>query len=110
MTFSGGCIPYSQQACEEAVKNLGLQRGSASFPFVGDYKVKGCYAYNDGSYANIAWYGTGGSIEEISKPYISTGVFRPFGYDCSTDSNNFCITNSYNLDKIFQIKNTVFDG
>ena len=103
MTFSGGCVPYSQQACEDAVKNLGLQKGSASFSFVGDYKVKGCYAYNIGSYANIAWYGIGGSIEEISKPYISAGVFRPFGYDCSTDGNNFCITNSYNLNKLLRI-------
>ena len=85
------------------MKKLGLQIGSS---FVGDYTTKGCYAYNLGGYANKAYYGTGGSVAEMTTP-LGSGKFRPFGYDCLTDSNNFCINYSCCLNKPLEIKNVV---
>ena len=86
--LSGVCVPYSLQACEDAVAALGLQKGGPNgYSFVGNYSDKGCYTYNYGDYTNVAFYGTGGSFEEMSNLYIDKGVYRPFGYDCQTNGN-----------------------
>ena len=86
--LSDVCVPYSLQACEDAVAALGLQKGDPpGSPFVGNYKHKGCYAYNNKDYAGMAFYGTGGSFEQISTTEVGSGIYRPFGYDCSTNGN-----------------------
>ena len=77
-----GCVPYSQQACEDAANNLGLQKGGGNFNFAGDFETKGCYSYESGSYANMAFYGTGGSVEQ-SNSQLNVPKFRPLGHDCS---------------------------
>ena len=89
---SDDCVPYSKEACEEAVTSLGLQLGGAGTNFVGSFSTKGCYAYDKGKYNGMAFYGTGGSDEQTKKPfgahlYEQHGIYRPLGYDCE---GNLC--------------------
>ena len=63
--------------------SIGLQKGGGGFDFVGPHSIKGCYAYESGTYANMAYYGVGGSEEEM-KVKLTSPKYRPLGYDCST--------------------------
>ena len=56
------CDSFSQKACENAAKTLGLQLGGDEEKFAGDYSVKGCHAYKSGHRAGLAFYGTSGVI------------------------------------------------
>ena len=80
------CVPYSKEACEDVVERLGLQKGGKGFNFVGDFEHKGCYSYESGSYANIAFYGNGGTEQQMASQ-LSSPKYRPAGYDCSTTGN-----------------------
>ena len=85
-------MPYSLTACEDAVNKLGLQKGGKGYSFTASsYSTKGCFAYASGTFANIAFYGLGGSEEEnkiapVNSPNKSP-KYRPSGYDCSTPGN-----------------------
>ena len=84
-----GCVPYSQQACSDAADDLGLLKGGGGRNFVGDYTIKGCYAFKSGRYANMAYYGTGGSAGDMqSQLPITSSAYRLTGYDCSVFGNN----------------------
>ena len=80
-----GCVPFSQQACKDASSFLGLQLGNEEHKFAGKYSTKGCYVYQGGTHAGIAFYGVEGTREEMMKnpdyPH-----YRPLGYDCKTSS------------------------
>ena len=78
----GECVPYSQEACEDVVDRLGLQKGGKGFNFVHNFVNKGCYSYESGDYANIAYYGSGGSEQEMATQ-LNSPKYRPAGYDCS---------------------------
>lgn len=78
----GSCTPYSREACMAAALSQGLKQGGAGSEFVGDWSTKGCYAYKSGTYAGIAFYGTGGSKEQMREPLTSDKIFRPTGHDC----------------------------
>ena len=84
MSYAEKCQPYSEQACRDAAKALGLQLGSTSHAFTGKYEQKGCYAYSAGKYAGKAYYGTGGSVEDMQKEGASN-TYRPNNYDCEGD-------------------------
>ena len=43
-----GCIPYSQQTCEDLIDRIGALKGGGGYDFVGDYGTKGCYSYHKG--------------------------------------------------------------
>ena len=66
------CVPYSQQACLDSAKRLGLNTdGTNEFSFEGTtYYEKGCYAYKNGheKYSNMAFYGTGGTVDQMKVP------------------------------------------
>ena len=80
-------MPYSQKACEDAINKLGLQKGGRGYSFSGsEYSRKGCYAYKSGFFANMAFYGHGGS-ERQHKKTLPSPRYRPDGYDCSTTGN-----------------------
>ena len=51
----------------EFASALGLMVGGAGHPFVGDWGVKGLYAYRSGKYKGIAYFGTGGSESDRLK-------------------------------------------
>lgn len=79
----GVCTPYSAEACRDAAQSAGLEEGGNGYAFEGDYSQKGCYAYETGEYANMAFYGTGGSDSEKRGSTNSDETFRPNGYDCT---------------------------
>ena len=79
------CKPYSKNACEDAADRLGLQKGAGDYTFVGDYNIKGCYAYKEDhdEYPNMAFYGIAGTEDQIiDQP--AAPAYRPTGYDCSS--------------------------
>ena len=83
----GECVPYSKEACEDAVERLGLQKGGKGFNFVdNNFATKGCYSYENGNYANIAYYGSGGSEQQMATQ-LNSPKYRPAGYDCSKSGN-----------------------
>ena len=82
-------MPYSEQACRDASNSFGLQLGNREYKFAGSYSTKGCYTYESGIYVGIAFYGTGGTRQEVEKPLETaswpfSSKYRPFGYDCET--------------------------
>merc|ERR1711970_213613 len=78
------CLKYSIKAREAAIKKLGIARGGKGYDFLGNWGTKGCYAYKSGTYVNHAYYGTGGTSEQV-KAKVSGTKFRPKGYDCQKD-------------------------
>ena len=75
------CIPYSLKACENAIEKLGLSKGGGGYEFDGYYGRKGCYAYKSGSWANMAFYGIGGTDDDMKKE-LDLPEYRPTGHDC----------------------------
>jgi len=65
------CDPYSVETCQNVGTLLNLPFSS------GNYKTKGCYAYNDGSYNGI-YFGTGGDPDE-RKTDPKSPKYRPVG-------------------------------
>ena len=59
-----------------------MARGGNGYQFSGGYGTKGCYAYKGGSYDNMAFYGTGGTEDEMKVALVSNGKYRPSGHDC----------------------------
>ena len=77
----GYCHPYSLEACKDAGRRLGLQLGGSGSSFLGDYTIKGCYAYDNGKYQGMVYYGTGGSEDEM-KQTLTRPKYRPQTFDC----------------------------
>ena len=80
VSVAGVCIPYSQQACRDAALALGLSVPTKGFS--GSFKHKGCYAYSSGTNKGKAFYGTGGSRNEMQKQ-LPDDRYRPTNYDCA---------------------------
>ena len=80
------CTPYSENACRDAINTLGLQQGGNGYSFSGNFGTKGCYAYESGSFANLAFYGTGGTEDQM-KQALASPKYRPIGHDCNTQGN-----------------------
>ena len=88
-------MPYSESVCREVALALGLQLGGNSYPFVAtrdDGYQMGCYTYKAGvgydHYVGIAFYGSYGDDNEMSKPFDENPHFyRPKGYDCRIEGN-----------------------
>lgn len=66
----------------EFARALGLMVGGAGHPFVGNWGVKGLYAYRSGRYQGIAYFGTGGNERDrLTMPHESE-KYRPWNrYD-----------------------------
>ena len=92
MIWCAGCQPYSEQACRHAATALGLQLGSTASPFAGKFTQKGCYAYSSGKYAGQAYYGTGGTAEDMQKE-VASNAYRPNNYDC--DGNHIYTVHAF---------------
>ena len=84
ISYVGICKPYSQQACIDAGKVLGLIVGGNGYRFAGNYGIKGCYAYHGGIFHGRIYYGTGGNKEEMQSA-VHYPKYRPTGYDCSAN-------------------------
>ena len=75
------CVPYFEEACMDAAKRLDLDLGGEGYTFVGDYSEVGCYAYASGMLKGLAFYGTGGTIQQMQEA-LTAPKYRPNGYDC----------------------------
>ena len=49
----------------------------------GHYATKGCYAFASDKYADMIFFGTGGTLDEMKKTPPKP-QYRPEGYDCPT--------------------------
>ena len=56
----------TQDACSVAATAQGLQLGGNGSAFASDNGTKGCYYYPSGPYGGMAFYGTGGTVAEMS--------------------------------------------
>ena len=91
LILSGPCVPYSEKACNDAGSRLGLQLGGGTefagghYPFAKDYYEKGCHVYTRGPLANMVFFGTGGTQDQMKtnlyRIYEKT-MYRPGGHDC----------------------------
>ena len=83
VSFPDVCIPDSEKACLDAIISLGLEQGGHGYAFSGGYGTKGCYAYEAGNtkYGNMAFYGTGGSEDEM-KTILAKPQYRPMIDSC----------------------------
>merc|ERR1719411_298688 len=54
--------------CRRRALALGLQEGGGGHSFAGSYRTKGCYFYANGTYGGMAFFGTGGTVAEMSVP------------------------------------------
>lgn len=75
------CYAYGEEACRSAALAAGLALGGGGYDFVGKYSTKGCYAYESGKYANIAFYGEGG-LRPQRETSLKSPKYRPAGHDC----------------------------
>ena len=78
------CVPYSEKACIVATIFNGYQIANyekTGYNFEGPWSYKGCKVYTSGTYGGYAFYGTGGTVEEMQSP-LADGL-RPEGYDCN---------------------------
>ena len=91
VSFPDVCIPDSEKACLDAIISLGLEQGGHGYAFSGGYGTKGCYAYEakNTKYANMAFYGTGGSEDEM-KTVLAKPKYRPIIRNCDV-TGLFCL-------------------
>ena len=82
-------MAYSEDACRSAGEKLGLEFGGGGYEFIGEYGTKGCYAYTEESsdYGGRIYYGTGGKTDEMMMDPSKDDQYRPFGYDCASNSH-----------------------
>jgi len=70
------CI--TENDCKKLAESLGLQIGGGGFSFAGPYETKGLYSYNSGRYAGMAFFGRGGTEDQM-KASVHGQKYRP-GY------------------------------
>ena len=85
--FEGNQHLHNPEKAAEFARALGLMVGG-HHPFVGDWQVKGLYAYRYGKYKGQAYFGTGGSESDRLKdtydpikPGESNQKYRPWNRD-----------------------------
>ena len=80
--FEGRQHLHDPEKAAEFARALGLMVGGAGHPFVGNWGVKGLYAYRSGKYKGIGYFGTGGSERDrLTIPHESE-KYRPWNrYD-----------------------------
>ena len=70
--------PYilTESACRDVARSLGLEEGGNGFSFSGNYGTKGCYAYSSGTYMGMAFWGSGGTNEEMKDLALGNVKYR----------------------------------
>ena len=100
------CVPYSTEACMDVAKSQGLQIGGCGYKFQGSTisgYAAGCYAYNGGRCNGMAFYGTGGTQASMKQPVIPPR-YRPYGYDCATNSTQNLPGKCSNRFKVYMLE------
>ena len=79
------CIPVrriremlctNEKSCREIALDKGLSLGGHGYEFVGNYGTKGLYSYHSGKYKGMAFYGRGGSTNEMTTQ-LDGNKYRP---------------------------------
>merc|ERR1712032_1168090 len=70
-------VPMTVAEGRTLAQQLGLQLGGAGCAFEGNYGVKGLYAYSAGKYKGMAFFGTGGTPEQMRQPTKTSEQYRP---------------------------------
>jgi hypothetical protein len=73
----GAACSYSEEKCRRTVEELGLSLGGPESPFLSDKAETGCYAYESGIYAGMAFYGLADSGKEVQGEHELTPVQLP---------------------------------
>ena len=70
----------TESGCKAAARRQGLSIGGAGWAFSGNFITKGCYTYSAGEFTGRAYYGTGGTGDQLSeKPscaLLDDGIIR----------------------------------
>mmetsp|Transcript_33177 Transcript_33177/g.98733 ORF Transcript_33177/g.98733 Transcript_33177/m.98733 type:complete len:393 (+) Transcript_33177:392-1570(+) len=67
---------FDVESCRRWVVQHGLRPGAAGMDFAGNYPVKGLYAYSEGEFGGVAFFGTGGdAVAMDAQPRV--GQYRP---------------------------------
>ena len=80
--------PLTESDARTLAEHLGLQLGGAGTEFAGDYGTKGLYAYSSGNYEGMAFFGTGGTEEEMLAPIEHASKYRPSFGDLDNGGDN----------------------
>ena len=73
------CFITTEEECYKESKKQGFQLGSSATnnPFASTgYSTKGCYGYSSGAYANKAFFGDGGSLEDYISDASSKTLYK----------------------------------
>ena len=65
-----------ESTCRQVALDKGLNLGGHGFNFAGNYNTKGLYSYHTGKYKGMAFFGTGGSIDEMTLK-LDGNKYRP---------------------------------
>ncbi|MBT7852487.1 MAG: hypothetical protein HN675_04145, partial [Opitutae bacterium] len=84
----GENYPLTESDARTLAEQLGLQLGGAGTEFAGDYGTKGLYAYSSGNYEGMAFFGTGGTEEEMLAPIEHESKYRPSFGDLDNGGDN----------------------
>ena len=72
--------PFTIEDAEHVALSRGLSLGGQGYGFSGGYSRKGLYAYHEGTYGNMAFFGTGGTIASMTASLNGGGTYRPYDY------------------------------
>tara|TARA_Y100000813_G_scaffold197709_1_gene183626 strand:- start:1592 stop:3220 length:1629 start_codon:yes stop_codon:yes gene_type:complete len=89
-TFAEGMtnnVCMAQEECKKVAESLGLQIGGGGSPFAGNWSTKGLYAYKTGKYAGMAFFGTGGTENQMKAP-TPLPRYRPTMPTTTSQDNN----------------------
>lgn len=70
-------VCMTEEECKKVAESLGLKLGGHGYPFAGNWETKGLYAYKTGKYAGMAFFGTGGTEEQMKVPPPYPTSYRP---------------------------------
>merc|ERR1711957_166983 len=57
--------PTTASSCKTLALSLSLTLGGGGYPFEADTVTKGCYAYSSGTWAGMAFFGSGGTAAQM---------------------------------------------
>ncbi len=71
LSSSDSCYYYTEEACGQAAKALGLHLGGGGYAFAGDYQRSGCYFYSCSNcfYGGFAYFGRSGTEADMKSLY-----------------------------------------
>jgi hypothetical protein len=76
---------YGSGMCKKVAEANGFSLGGGGYAFSGDFNLKGCYAYDEGTYAGMAFYGKVNGGEVTSASQLNTATSPKFRINTCMD-------------------------